>query len=92
MDNNYIGDNTETWTKEVKKQEEEAEKELIEWKKLKRMEKIARLKENWKAKSNGKIARVLAIKQQDDGKHFACKSKFIFQHSSWLKKYSKNSH
>ena len=54
MDNNYIGDNTETWTKEVKKQEEEAEKELIEWKKLKRMEKIARLKENWKAKSNGK--------------------------------------
>ena len=51
---NYIGENNETWVKEREAQEHEAERELQEWRKMKRKEKIRKLQEKWRKEKEEK--------------------------------------
>ena len=44
----FIEENSENWAKEREKQDNEAQKELDEWRKLRRMEKMEILKKNGK--------------------------------------------
>ena len=44
----YIEENSEVWRKDLEEQEKDVVKELEEWKRLKRKEKISMLQEKWK--------------------------------------------
>ena len=51
----FINKNQEDWERKRKIQEEEIERELEQWNKCKRFDKIRRLKENWNSQKNEKL-------------------------------------
>ena len=52
---------------------------------------LKQLKKMRDALDRGEVEQVLAIQKQNDGRHFACKSKLIFYTFLMFKKYLKNS-